>query len=328
MSYQSWKIYFLLVISVTVLTTCDKTTDPSETAKTTSNFSMALLLSGPKDDANWNQSGYEGLKLVEKRLGVKVAYADHLQESEFEDAFRRFAQEDYDFIYGHGGEFTAAAQTVAQAFPRTKFGITAFYRGNNRNLGALSFKNNEAGFLVGVIASLKTKTNKVAMISGVAYPNTKEQANFFAKGAAYVNPEAEISNLWVGEWLNHEKTAQVTGEIIAAGNDVISINVDMSSVAALKEIEAAQLHAITWTTDLSHEAPNAVITTMIQHIPDLVLMGTKLVKSGRWEGKLYRFGLRENVQYFTPFKYLTAKQMAQFKAIEADVLTGKIDLYE
>ncbi len=35
---------------------------------------VAMLLPGPIDDGGWNQSGYEGLQLIERKLGAKVAF--------------------------------------------------------------------------------------------------------------------------------------------------------------------------------------------------------------------------------------------------------------
>jgi hypothetical protein len=45
-----------------------------------SNFKVAMVLPGPKNDGSWSQSGYEGLKLIETELGAQIAYTDNTGE--------------------------------------------------------------------------------------------------------------------------------------------------------------------------------------------------------------------------------------------------------
>ncbi len=80
---------------------------------------------------------------------------------------------------------------MAEEFPRTNFTIVGSYAGNNNNFGALSFRDGELGYLTGVIAALKTKTNEVAYIGGEPYRHVQERAILFERGAS--KPEIEVS---------------------------------------------------------------------------------------------------------------------------------------
>ena len=133
-------------------------------------FRVAIALPQEVEDLGWSRSGYQGLKLIEKELLAGVAYKDKVDlppKQDFEKIFTEYAEEGFDFIIGHGGQFEAALIAVAQQFPRQKFALMGTYPGNNRNLGALSVRSGELGYLAGVIAALKTKTKKIAAIGGM-----------------------------------------------------------------------------------------------------------------------------------------------------------------
>ena len=63
-----------------ILSACSS---PTPTAQTTSppttgtkDFTVGLVIVGPKNDGGWNQAHYEGMEQVAKNLGIKLEYVD------------------------------------------------------------------------------------------------------------------------------------------------------------------------------------------------------------------------------------------------------------
>jgi basic membrane lipoprotein Med (substrate-binding protein (PBP1-ABC) superfamily) len=292
-------------------------------------FKVAMLLPGPIDDQAWSQAGYEGLKLIENELGAEVIYTaktDGMSESELREIFRQYATQGVDFIIAHGGEYISAAKIVAEEFPHTNFAVMASYAGNNKNLGALIFRG-EMGYLTGVVAALKTKSNKVAYIGGQPYAHIQEHAILFERGAKATNPQIEVSVEWVESWTDFETTRQISQAQIESGADVLSVSVDQASQAGFEVAERAGVYAIGWSVDQHELAPQTILTSAIQRVPVLLLEGATLVQLDRWEGKQYKFGLREGAQELAPFYgLLTPEEEETVNAVKQDILTGKIDL--
>jgi basic membrane lipoprotein Med (substrate-binding protein (PBP1-ABC) superfamily) len=216
---------------------------------------------------------------------------------------------------------------VAEEFPRTSFAVVAGYAGNNKNFGALSFRDGEMGYLTGVVAALKTKTNKVAYIGGEPYAHTQEHATLFERGAKATKPAIAVSIRWVESWTDADKTRQITQAETEAGADVLVISVDQASSAGLDVVQKAGVYAIGWSVDQHELAPDTILTSAIQRVPVLLLEGANLVQQGRWEGKQYKFGLREGAQDLAPFYgLLTPEEEERVKAVKEDILTGKIDI--
>mgnify|MGYP003865622809 CR=1 FL=1 len=303
---------------------------PNSQLVMSSTFKVAMTLPDAIDDGSWSQSGYQGLKSIEKQLGAKIAYTektDDLSDVEVTNVFRQYAKEGFDLIIGHGGRFVFAAEIAAKEFPRTKFAVVGTFPGNNRNLAALSFRSGELGYLTGVVAALKTKTNKVSFIGGVDYPHIKEGAILFERGAKATKPDITVIIEWVGNWTDKEKCQKIAEKHIKSGVDVILNNADPGSLPLHQLAKKHGIHTIGWIQDLYQLAPGTVLTSAIQDSPALLLQAATLVREGRWEGKQYKFGLREKVQKLAPFRgSLTPEQEAVVNKVKEDILIGKIDV--
>ncbi len=324
--------YLILSFLSFILISCgDANTEKpptSEVLKPKSDFSVAMVLPGFINDKSWSQAGYEGLKLVEKEFGAKTAYIENSQGAETQEYLRAFAAADFNLIIAHSGGYTSASKTVASEFPRIKFAVIEPFAGNNKNLGAIAFRYSEMGYLTGVVAGLKTKTNRIAYMAGEKYTSTEEEAIAFERGAKAINPKVTVLINWVGSWLDEDKAKTLALKQIAAGADVLAIDADKAGNGAIKVVaQKPGVYAIGWVEDQYDLAPGKILTSVIQRIPLLILNGVTLVKQGRWEGKLYRFGMREKVHELAPFRgLLTPEQEARVNQIQTNILIGKLDV--
>lgn len=293
-----------------------------------SQFKVAGMLEGSKTDGSWSQANYEGLKLIEKEYNAEITYTENISGTASEPILRRYAQQGYDLIIGHGGGYIQAMEKVAQDFPETKFALVTTYPGNNTNLGAVAFRSGEVGYLTGVLAAMKTKTNKVAYMVGNNYPVYQEEEALFRRGVIATKPDIEISTKFLKTWTDSEKGNQVIQDWLNQGVDIFVVNADEAGIPGLKlASEKPGVYGIGWTKDQHNLVPGKILTSVLQNIPELVLKIATLVQQGRWEGKQYKYGLREQIYDFAPFRgTLTAQEEAKFNQIKEQVVTGKIDI--
>jgi basic membrane protein A len=326
-----YKFMFLIILSL-ALASCagvGGNGSSASAASAPSAFQMAILLPGPIDDNGWSQTGYEGLKLVEKELGAQVAYTANVpqEESEQQKILRQYAEDGFNFIVGHGGEYQAAMEVVAKEFPQTRFALMTSYAGNNKNLGALAVRADEGGYLAGVVAGLKTKTNKIAYIGSEIYPSTQEEVRGFEQGVKSVNPSAEISITWVESWSDQDKAREIALAQVAAGADILAVDADIAGLAALEVAKDEGVYAIGWVQDQHELAPDVIVTSVLQQLPTGVLEAATLVQQGRWEGKQYKFGVREGIIGLAPFYgLLTPAEEELVQKVREDMIAGKIEI--
>ena len=225
-------------------------------------FKVAMLIPNLINESSWSQSGYQGLKLIEKDLEAKIAYGENISnKSEYEqiEIIRRYAKSDFNYIIGHGGEFQSAIETVAAEFPRTKFALTSSsYSGNNQNLGVLNYKRYEAGYLAGVVAALATKTNKIGFIGGINYEIIQAQANLLERGAVTTKPNIDIDIEWVGSSSNKVKGREVGRKLIESGIDVLVLNGKPATDEIYPLAKLANISIIEWNSDMYDRAPEII----------------------------------------------------------------------
>ncbi len=301
-----------------------------ETAAEATNFRVAMLLTGSRDDGSWSEAGYQGLQLIAQEHSASVDFQEYLDEAAAsEAALRTYAEQGYDFIIGHSGSYIEPAERVAAEFPRTKFAVVTTYPGNNRNLGAVAFRAGEAGYLTGALAAMVSETRKVGYMVGYDYPVYQEEAALFQRGVEQTAADVTAYTEFLQTWTDPDKGAAVARQLIAEGVDVLAINADESGLGAIEEIHQnhPDVKIIGWTTDQHSLAPGQVLTSVLQDIPTLILEAATLVQQGRWEGKLYKFGLKEQIYDFAPFREsITPEQEEQFSQWRAQVMAGEIDI--
>lgn len=326
----------IVIILTLILVGCNQLSESTLPRAKTENagaFKVAILFPGPINDRGWNQSGYEGMKLIKKQLGAEVAYSASVSVTDAAKLFRQYANKNFDFIISHGNNFLDAALEVTKDFPRIKFAIVSSYAGDNRNVGALAFRSGEVGYLAGVVAALKTKTNKVAYIGGQPYPILQEEANLLKRGVQETKPGSQVSIEWLNSWSDEDKAIQIASKEVSAGADVLMVDADRGNAGVIKvAAQKKEVYVIRWLhaiEGLDKEKPTSksILTSVVQQVPMLLLEGATLVQQGRWEGKQYKFGLLEGVQDFAPFYgSLTAEEEQVVNSIKEDIMTGKIDV--
>lgn len=300
---------------------------PTLTKPKKSDFQIAMILPGALSEDPWSQAGHRGLLLIEKELGAEIAYTEKVAGKDT-DIFRRYAEAKYDLVIGQGGEYAETAMAVAKEFPRIKFAIFGNHPGNNENFGALGFKYEEQGYMLGVMAAIKSRSQKVTIIGGEPLPHMLITSDFFIKGAKSIQPNIQATAKWINSWTDVVKAEQLAMEAIQAGYDVLVGNVDAGNAKIFQLAEKYGVYGISAVNDAYDIAPKAVVGSLVQEIPLVLLKGATIVRQGRWEGKQYRFGFQEGINTLAPFRGgFTSEQQAQIESILQDILTGKIDLY-
>ncbi len=190
-------------------------------------IAIAAGVSGVNDDS-FNQDIYRGvLAYIEKCPGSSVTpiLGDIEKTENATRLVADIAEEDYDVIVCCGYYFEGIGAT-AQKHPDMKFILVdAFLKddeGNEialDNVYAMQFAEQESGFFAGMAAALETKTERVAVINGIAVPSNVNYQYGFECGVKYVN-ETEGMDIKIVEMPAFAGT-DVTGTVIG-GNYIES----------------------------------------------------------------------------------------------------------
>ena len=125
---------------------------------------------GGRNDRGINDAAFAGLSESVDELETTCLEGEAVDaepDSARVDRLQHFADNGATVIIAIGTRYVRAVDTVSQSYPRVQFALidaTAPKREFGRNVAVLNFNSEQAGFLAGVAAAVKTKTGKVGFI--------------------------------------------------------------------------------------------------------------------------------------------------------------------
>ena len=285
----------LCLFAIGFIFTMDTTLD----AKGHEKFKVAMLLPGSISDAGWNALAYEGLKAIEKQLGAEISHAETRTPTDQEEQFRAYALDGYNMVFGHGYEFQDPAKAVAPDFPETIF-ITSSGGTITDNISPVNFRVEQAAYLLGMIAGKMTHTNKLGVMGGQNIPSVNSTFMAFEGGAKSVNPEIEVSWVYVGNWEDIGKGKELALAQISEGVDFIFPNADAAGLGAYEaaeifnksdtaEKEGRMVYTFGANRDKSDISPTVIANAVIT--PNAFVKIAKIVKDGEFKPRIYTFNM-------------------------------------
>ena len=274
--------------------------NPNLAAKGHEKFKVAMLLPGSISDAGWNALAYEGLKAIEEQLGAEISHAETRTPTDQEEQFRAYALDGYNIVFGHGYEFQDPAKAVAPDFPETIF-ITSSGGTITDNISPANFRVEQAAYLLGVIAGMMTNTNKLGVMGGQNIPSVNSTFMAFEGGAKSVNPEVEVSWVYVGNWEDIGKGKELALAQIHEGVDFLFPNADAAGLGAYEaaeifnKSETAQkegktVYAFGANRDKSDISPEVIIANAVI-TPNAFVQIAKIIKEGTFKPQIYTFNM-------------------------------------
>lgn len=306
-----------------------------------------VILTSPSgvDDGSFNQDNYQGiLEFIKKN---PTATVKSIQEPTGDPAAAMKAVSDvvadYDVIVTPGFQF-AGVSKIAQENPDKKFiliDVLPEKVGDQEafdNLYAARFAEQEGGFLAGVAAALETKTGKVAVVGGVAYPPVVNYQFGFAAGVNYANKalgtkaeqveipsyagtdvrNVNVGGNYVGSF-NDEPTGKVVGNaLIKEGVDVIFVAAGNSGngvFTAVKEAKDAKVIGcdVDQYDDGVSGNKNVVMTSVVKRMGLNVDRVLESIKDGSFKGGNHVLGADSDS---TNFIQAEGRQQLSGKTIE------------
>ena len=146
---------------------------------------------GKINDKSFNQSAWEGVQQAEKDLGAKIQYIETTDAKDYAKNIATFGDEGYDVIVTVGFNLGEATDAAAATYPNVKFiGVDQFQAADVPGVAGLGFPEDQAGFLVGALAAMMSKTNKIGAVCGTdAVPPVWRYGEGYKAGAAYADAQ-------------------------------------------------------------------------------------------------------------------------------------------
>lgn len=284
------KLYALitfLVLAAMILPACTPTAPDCSKPEV---FCVGMVTDvGKIDDKSFNQSAWEGLqKAKADKVADWIQYIETVDAKDYDKNIATFADAGYDVIVTVGFALGEATYAAAKKYPNVYFiGVDQFQAwpydddptNDLANYAGLIFPEDQAGFLVGALAAMMSKTGKIGAVCGTdAVPPVWRFGEGYRAGAKYINPNVEVFVVYHND-VGFDKTftdpewgAQTANSMIDNGVDVVFGAGGKTGNGAV--IQAAQrgVYAIGVDTDQYYTLPEAA--------PRLLSSALKMITPG------------------------------------------------
>ncbi|WP_284642109.1 BMP family lipoprotein [Paenibacillus silviterrae] len=183
------------------------------------NIGMVTDVGGVNDNS-FNQSAWAGHQKLEKDTGAKVKYIQSKSDSEYVPNLTQLVKANFNLTWGIGLMLGDAVGTVAKQNPEAKLAIVDNVV-SAPNVVSVTFAENEGSYLVGVVAGLMTKSNKIGFVGGIDLPVIKKFEAGFKAGVSAVNPNATVTVNYTGAFDKPDLGKAAAATIYNSGADII-----------------------------------------------------------------------------------------------------------
>lgn len=290
---------------------------------------------GTIDDKSFNQAAWEGIQQAEKDLGAQVEYIESLAAQDYAKNIATFGDQGYDVIVTVGPALSEATIAAAATYTETDFiGVDQFQAEIQAGLAGLNFAEDQAGFLVGAMAAMISKSNKIGAVCGTdAVPPTWRFGEGYKAGAAFADQfkgiATEVLVVYHSDVDLHESSADpewgaaTASSLIDQGADTIFGCGGTAGEGAIMAAAEAGVYAIGADTDQYFAIPEAaprLLSSATKLIAPSVFELIKLSKEDRFPGGNYL----GHVDY-APFHDLEKEVPAPIKKMMEQIKAGLLD---
>jgi basic membrane protein A len=299
-------------------------------------FKPAVIFDlGGKFDKSFNEAAYNGAEQFKKESGVEYSEFEVTNESQREQSLRKLIERGATIVVATGFAQAPAIKIVAAEFPDVKFTLIDDVV-DLPNVQSIVFKEHEGSFLVGVLASMASKTGKVGFVGGMDIPLIRKFACGYVQGAKYANGGAEVFENMTGTtgdaWNDPTKGGELARSQFDRGADVVYAAAGGTGLGVYQAAKDAGKLAIGVDSNQNYIHPGTMLTSMLKRVDLAVYNAFKTAQDGSWKPGLQVLGLKEDGVGWALDEnnqaLITDEMKAKVEQAKADIISGTIQVHD
>jgi basic membrane protein A len=218
-------------------------------AKSTQAIKVAVVTDiGGLNDKGFNALANKGLQDAKAQLGIQGRVFISKSGGDYIPNLSKAARDGYDLVIANGFLMGDALAAVAKRFPKTNFAIIDFpwvaLKGKPKNARGLIFRENEAGYLVGVAAATVSKKKVVSSVGGQAVPAVVAFLAGFKAGAQKTKPGIKVLSGYSQDFVDQAKCKELALNQINEGSDAVFAAAGGCGLGALQAAKESNVWGI------------------------------------------------------------------------------------
>lgn len=291
-------------------------------------------ITDPAEGTGYSYTHDQGIVGMQQALGLEdsqIIRKNNVDDSDataIESRILELIEEGCQIIFATSWGYMDTCEAIAAEYPNVIISHGTGYKSNGSNFNNYFGRIYQARYLSGIAAGLKTKTNKVGYVAAWGTENSEVTGglNAFAMGVYSVNPDAEVYVKTTNSWFDPEGEKQAADALIALGCDVIGQHCDTANPQLAAE--AKGVYGVGYNSDMSKDAPAAVLTSTIWNWSAYYTEAVQSVIDGTWTGENYFGGMADGLVDIAPLSDLCEEGTKEaIEEARAKLVSGEWDVF-
>lgn len=294
---------------------------------------VVFVVTGQLGDKSFNDSANAGVTAMAETMGCNTKVIEiGRDQTKWQPTFEDLAEEGaYDLIITNGSNAGELVLSIAEMYPEQKFVLFDMeMEGDHPNVYTISYEQNEASYLAGVLAAMVTKSdmpnaneeNKIGFVGGEEHPIITDFLVGYIEGAKSVSEDIKVYVSYIGSW---DDTARGKETAMAQYNQGVDIIFPAAEQAGLGCVDAAVemgKYIIGVDSDqamlfngVSEEKANVILTSVLKEVGNSLVRAASMEMEGTlpW-GTFESLGLAEKGVGLADNQYYQANVPEDIKA--------------
>ena len=299
-----------------------------------------IHLSDPAEGSGYTYTHDQGIIGMQQNLGlrddqiVRKISVDDTDAAAVETAITECVEEGCNIIFATSWGYMDTCEALAEEFPDVIFSHGTGYKSNGTNFNNYFGRIYQARYLSGIIAGMKTETNKIGYVAAMGQENGEVTSgcNAFAMGVASVNPDAEVYVSVTNSWFDPEGEKQAAERLIAEGCDVIGQHCDTPNPQTAAEEHG--VWGVGYNSDMTKDAPGATLTSVMWDWSVYYTKAVQNVIDGTWVAgekvENYFGDMADGLVTLGEFNadLVTDEMIAKVEEVKAQIVSGEWDVFD
>lgn len=297
---------------------------------------VGVLYIGSASEASGYTYAHElGIQGMVANLGLldsQVIRKENVDDSDkeaIETALQECVDEGCNVIFTTSWGYMEPTAEFAEAYPDIYFAHGTGYLSNGSNFTNYFGRIYQARYLSGIVAGLKTQSNKIGYVSAQGSQNSEctGGVDAFAIGVESVNPDAEVYVAVTNSWYDEELEKGAAQALVKEGCDVLAQHCDTTQPQKVSEKNGTW--AIGYNSDMSKETPAATLTSVIWNWSAYYTSFIESIVSGSYDASNYYGGMEESLVGLTSLADFCGEDTKELvEQAQLKIMQGEFNIFD
>ena len=278
---------------------------------------------GGVNDKSFNQTSWEGLQALDPEV-FEVNYLESKTDADYQTNINTFIDEGYDLIIFVGYMLADATREAAEANPDQLFAIIDDATIDLPNVACLMFAQEQASYLVGLVAGSVTESKTVGYVQGMVSDSMNLFGIGYITGVLEACPDATVLQYNANAFGDIAGGSTAAKDMITKGADVIYHAAGGTGIGVISACDEEGIWAIGVDTDQAPLAPDHVLTSAMKRVDVAAQDISKAVAEGNFTAGIHMYDLSNGGVDLAPTRdHIPAEVIEVVEAAKTAIINGE-----